>query len=199
MSGFETIDGVLTSWGQDSAGGGGGSGGISLKDEGAILPNSPYSVLDVTGDGLQVTNVSSTEAKLNLDLSAVVREKFEQEDNLEYSTNADVYQTKLTLQFTPVKSTDFIILAYSEVSMDNAQEQGSIRVVVNSSDIISEVSTLIPFPPSPHNNDEWLEKTIVAPVTLTKNIQHEITIDWKSESVVDTVYIRRTRIIALGV
>jgi len=199
MSEFETIDGVITGWGIDSEGGGGSGDGINLKNDGLLLPNSPYSVLNISGEGLTVSNVSTSEANLSLDLSAVAREIFSAEDIPEYSTNADVYQSKLDLIFTPTKSSSFILLAFSEVSMDNAQKQGMVKIAVNTSNIISEVSTLIPFPLSPHNNNEWLEKTIVAKVDLAKNIQHTINVSWKSLNVVDTVYIRRTRIIVLGV
>jgi len=200
MSGYETIDGIPTNFGGDTEGGGGGEiQGLNLKNEGIQLPNSPYSVMNVVGEGLTLSNVSSTEAQLAIDLSAVTREVFQAEDNLEYSTNSNIYQPKLSLVFTPIKSSEFVIMAFSEVSMDNAGQQGMIRLSTNTGSILSEVSTLIPFPSSPHDNDEWLEKTIVAKISLTKNVQYIINIDWKSLDIINTVYIRRTRILALGV
>lgn len=194
---METIDGILT-LGVDTEGGGPLAGAVNIKDEGVLLPNTPFPTIDFVGGGVTVTQVSPDEAKVTVGLTTVSVEQFLLEDLSESSTNAILYQNKASLIFTPVLATHFLFLIYAEFSMDTNTISGKIRIRLDSGPDLAEIDTIVLGSGNPYVSDIWKPFMTFFKTDISL-AQHIVDLDWKSLNIAATAYIRRAKLFALGI
>ncbi|MHC4712102.1 MAG: putative Ig domain-containing protein [Planctomycetota bacterium] len=107
----------------------------------------------------------------------------------ESSTTSTDWQNKVTLQFTPPTTDDWLILAFAEYRASDQNDGTDVRLEVDS-------TTVATVSRGRYTDDDGFCFTAHT-VTSLDDSQHTITIDYRAEDSGETSYIRRARIIAI--
>ena len=172
--------------GDTGAQGATGSGSsIILKDEGTNLQNTPHTVLNFTGNAVDLTDAGSGQATISITTPIFGSDYHYAEKLTTSSTTATSWQENLTFTTSTLLAGDYRISWSFEWRLDATNQFFDAQLQVDNSNTIMSMSH------EPQDSSSWILGSGFAKVTLT-NATHTVDFDFKVTGSIG--YIRNNRI-----
>ena len=164
---------------------GGGSGGITLEDEGVTVPNGPHTTVNFTGP-VEVTDEGSAEAKVALIFGSHAQDE-ESLGESQTTTEFPSYARKLRLSTPSIPEGRYRIGWSFEWLGENVSDYFYTRVQLDDS------TDLMNMKCEPKDNKNWHPLAGFAYSDLSSG-SHSIDIDYACQASIDPIHIRKARL-----